>query len=82
MAGSVIQATSGVDFEDGLWIANHLKAQNGLQRVSTLSGVQPGAGAHPGSSGGRLNSNLPGSAWLLDVKPGAVFDSQLLRCYD
>ena len=23
---------------------------------------------HPGSSGGRLNSNLPGSVWLLSVE--------------
>ena len=36
--------------------------------------------AHPGSSRGRLNSNLPGSAWLLGVKPDAGFDSRQLRC--
>ena len=26
VAGSVIQATETVEFEDGLWIGNHLKA--------------------------------------------------------
>ena len=30
MVGSVIQATGTVEFEDGLWIGNHLKPQNGL----------------------------------------------------
>ena len=30
MGGSVIQATGTVEFEDGLWIGYHLKAQNGL----------------------------------------------------
>ena len=39
MAGSVIQATGMVEFEDGLWIGNHLKAQNGLQRVCTILAV-------------------------------------------
>ena len=39
MAGSVIQATGTVEFEDGLWIGNHLKARNGLQRVRTIPGV-------------------------------------------
>ena len=41
MAGSVIQATGMVEFEDGLWIGNHLKTQNGLQRVlgSTKGGL-------------------------------------------
>ena len=39
--GSVIQGTGMVEFEDGLWIGNHLKAQNGLQRVRTI----PRAGA-------------------------------------
>ena len=46
VAGSVIQATGTVEFKDGLWIRNHLKAQNGLQRVRTIPGVQPGGGAH------------------------------------
>ena len=40
MEGSVIQATGLVEFEDGLWIGNHLKAQNGLQRVCTIPRVQ------------------------------------------
>ena len=43
MAGSVIQATGTVEFEDGLWIGNHLKARNGLQRVRTIPGGSPGA---------------------------------------
>ena len=30
VAGFVIQATGTVEFEDGLWIGNHLKARNGL----------------------------------------------------
>ena len=30
MTGNVIQATGMVEFEDGLWIGNCLKAQNGL----------------------------------------------------
>ena len=34
MAGSVIQATRTGKFEDGLFIGNHLKAQNGLQRAN------------------------------------------------
>ena len=37
-----------MEFEDGLWIGNHLKAQNGLQRVRTTPGVQPGAVRTPG----------------------------------
>ena len=39
VAGSVIQGTRTVEFEDGLWIGNHLKARNGLQRVRTIPGV-------------------------------------------
>ena len=42
MVGSVIQANGTVEFEDGLWIRNHLKAQNGLQRVLTRPRVRPG----------------------------------------
>ena len=42
VAGSVIQATGTMEFEDGLWIGNHLKAQIGLQRARTIPGVQPG----------------------------------------
>ena len=73
MLGSVSQATGKVEFEDGLWIGNHLKAQNGLKRVHTIPGVRPGAVRTPGFLRGRLNSNLPGSAWLLGVEPGAGF---------
>ena len=43
VAGSVIQATWTVEVEDVLWIGNHLKAGNDLQRVRTILGVQPGA---------------------------------------
>ena len=39
VVGSVIQATETVDLEDSLWIGNHLKAGNGLQRVHTIPGV-------------------------------------------
>ena len=80
MLGSAIQATKIVEFEDGLWIGNHPKARNILQRVCTIPGVQPGVVAHPGSSEGRLNSNLSGSTWLLGVEPGAGFDSRQLQC--
>ena len=70
MAGSVIQATGTVEFEAGLWIGIYLNAQNDLQSVRTIPGVHQGQGAQPGASGGRLNSDLPGSTWLLDVEPG------------
>ena len=80
VAGSVIKVTGTVEFEDGLWIGNHPKARNILQRVCTIPGVQPGVVAHPGSSEGRLNSNLSGSTWLLGVEPGAGLDSQKLQC--
>ena len=46
VTGSVIQATGMLEFEDGLRIGNHLKARNGLQRVRTIPGVQPGGNAH------------------------------------
>ena len=36
MAGFVIQTTRIMEFEDGLWIGNHLKAQNGLQRAPII----------------------------------------------
>ena len=42
VAGSVIQATGIVKFEDGLLIGNQLKARNGLQMVDTIPGVKPG----------------------------------------
>ena len=35
-----MQAT--VKFEDGLWIGNRIKAQNGLQRIRTIHEVLPG----------------------------------------
>ena len=42
LVGSVVQATGTMEFEDVLWIGNHLKARNSLQRVRTIPGVQPG----------------------------------------
>ena len=48
VAGFVIQATGMVKFESGLWIGNHIKARNGLQRVRTIPGVQPGVVRTPG----------------------------------
>ena len=75
MAGSLIQATGMVEFVDGLWIENQLKARKGLLKVHTIPGVQPQAVRTSVFLWGRLNSNLPGSAWLLGVKPGAGFDS-------
>ena len=53
---------------------NHLKVQNGLQRVRTIPGVQPGAVRTPRLLQGRLSSNVSGSAWLLGVKPGTRFN--------
>ena len=46
--GSVIQATGTVEFDDGLWIGNHLKAQNVLQRVCPIPGIQPWVVRTPG----------------------------------
>ena len=43
MAGSVIQATGTVEFKNGLWVGNQLKAQNGLQKIHTIPGVLSGA---------------------------------------
>ena len=80
MAGSVIQATGTVEFEDGLWIGNHLKAQMACRGYALYLGFDQGRCTHPGSSGGRLNSNLSGSTWLLGVEPGAGFDPQQPRC--
>ena len=62
VAGSVIQATGTVEFEDGLWIGNNLKAQNGLQRVRTIPGVQPGMVCTPGFLRGQTEFQ---SAWEL-----------------
>ena len=61
VAGSVIQATGAVEFEDGLWIGNHLKAQNGLQRVRTIPGVRPGVMRTPGFLRGQTEFQ---SAWV------------------
>ena len=80
MEGSVIQATGTVEFEDGLWIGNHLRLEMACRGSALYLGLNQGRCAHPGSSGGRLNSNLPGSAWLLGDEPGAGFESRQLRC--
>ena len=48
MLGSVIQATGVVEFEDGLWIGNPLKARNGLQSVCNIPGVLSRAVCTPG----------------------------------
>ena len=40
--GSIIQATGVVEFKDGLYIGNQLKAGNGLQRVNTIPMAQIG----------------------------------------
>ena len=61
MAGSVIQATGSVEFEDGLWIRNHLMAQNGLQKVHNIPGVQPGAVFTTGFLRGQTEFQL---AWV------------------
>ena len=36
VAGSVIQATGTVEFEDGLWIGNQIMTRNGLQTFSNV----------------------------------------------
>ena len=79
--GSEIQANEMVEFEDGLWIGpgigNQLRAQDGLQRGSSLYlGLNQEWYARLGSSEVRLNSNLLRSTWLPGVKPGTKFDSQ------
>ena len=61
VAGSVIQATGTVEFEDSLWIGNHLRAQNGLQRVRTIPRVQPGEERIPGFLQGQTVFQ---SAWV------------------
>ena len=61
MAGSIIQATGMVEFEDGLRIGNHLKARNGLQRVHTIPGVRPGVVRTPGFLWGQTEFQ---SAWV------------------
>ena len=48
VVGSVIQATGIVEFEDCLWIGNHPKVRNGLQRDRTIPRVQPGVMRTPG----------------------------------
>ena len=61
VAGSLIQADGTLEFQDGLWIGNHQKAWNGLQRVSTIPGVQPGAVRTPGFLWGQTEFQ---SAWV------------------
>ena len=61
VAGFVIQTTGMVEFEDVMWIGNHLKAQNGLQRVCTIPGVQPEAVRTPGFLRGQTEFQ---SAWV------------------
>ena len=61
VAGSAIQDTGTVVIEDGLWIGNHLKARNGLQRVHTIPGLQPGAVRTPGFLWGQTEFQ---SAWV------------------
>ena len=80
VAGSVIQATGKVEFEDGLWIGNHLKAQNSLQRVHTIPWVRPGVVCTQGFLRGQMNSNQTWSAWLLGVQPFTRFDSWQPQC--
>ena len=41
MAGAVIQAAGRTEFEDGLWIGDPLRAQNGLNGGRTIPRVQP-----------------------------------------
>ena len=61
VAGSVIQATGLVEFEDCLWIENHVNDWNGLQRVRTIPGVQPWAMRTPWFLQGQTEFQ---SAWV------------------
>ena len=74
--GSVIQATGMMEFEDGSWIGNHLKAQNGLQRVRTIPWVQPGVVHKPRFLPGQTEFQSARVVWLLGVKAATRFDSQ------
>ena len=78
MEGFVVQVTESVIFEDGLWIQNQLKSQNGLQRVynCTWGSTRGSVLTHPNFSRVRLNLNLLGSAWFLGVKVNTRFDSR------
>ena len=74
MAGSVIQGTGTVKFEDGFWIGNWLKAHNGLQRVGTIPRVLPGVLCTHKLLQGQNNFNMLKFALLPGVEPGAGFD--------
>ena len=74
VAGSVIQANGTVEFEDGLWIGSHLKARNGLQRVCTIPGVQPGAVRTPG-----FLCLGPRGCLVLSQAPGSILGSRGVR---
>ena len=62
--GSVIKVPGMVKFEDVLWIGNHLKSQNGLQKVFTIHGFKPGSvrttRLHRGQIGYLVSSQVPG----------------------
>ena len=47
MAGSEIQATGIVEFQDCFWTGSLLKLRNGLHRVCTMPGVLPGVMCKP-----------------------------------
>ena len=59
--GSEIQVTGTVEFDNGLWIGNHLKARNDQQRVCTIPGVQPGTVGTPRFLRGQTEFQ---SAWV------------------
>ena len=44
---SVMKAKGKVALEDGIWIGNQLRVQNGLQRVGTIPVLLPVAVANP-----------------------------------
>ena len=79
MADSVIQATGAVEFEDCLWIGNHL-LEIACRGSALHLGFNHGRCAHLGSSRGRLNPNLLGFVWLLGVKQVTGFDSWQPLC--
>ena len=62
VAGSVIQATGTVEFEDGLWIGNHLKGSKWPAEGLYYTLGSTGGGAHTRVPPGQTEFQ---SAWVL-----------------
>ena len=61
-------------------IANLLRLEMAYRGSTLYLGFNQEWCAHPSFSGGRLDSNLPVSARLLGVEPGARCDSRQPQC--